>query len=121
MDRKDKTDIVCHVYNTSEHKRENGETWIKYWKRITGKQVPKKCPCCGKTLIQIQNDNPKDEVEMVGAHVQIYNDYANRDSKLYITPTCNICNDTYKKWVSIKDKKLFAVAKDSLIEAKVKD
>lgn len=121
MNEKAKTIMVCHAYNTSELKRDNGEAWIKYWERITEKQIPEKCPCCGKTLIQIQNDNPKDEVEMVGAHVQIYEDYANINSKLYITPTCNICNGIYKNKKSINDRINFQVPKDSIIEAKIKD
>lgn len=112
---------VYHAYYTNERKRENGETWIMYWERITNTLRPSKCPCCGKTLSKIKEENPRREVEMVGAHVKIYIEYADDNAKLYITPTCNICNDTYKKKVSLHDRKIFQVPEDYIIEAKEKD
>lgn len=113
--------LVFHKTNTSGDERENGETWITYWERITNKQFPEMCPCCEKTLTQIRDENPGKKVEMVGAHIRKYYEYADNNAKSYITPTCNICNNTYKKKVSLEDKKLFRVSEDSLIEAKEKD
>lgn len=33
---------------------------------------------------------------MVGAHVELFIKLASDNRKQYITPTCNICNSTYK-------------------------
>lgn len=61
------------------------DSWLQYWSETLGVEIPKsghvKCDCCGK------NRPIKD---FVGAHV-VYID------TVYIYPTCNICNSTYKE------------------------
>ena len=107
---------VCHAYDTGNSEREDGKTWIEYWEEVTKLRRPEKCPCCEKTLAQIQKENPGKKVEMVGAHVHEYIEYANDSKQLYITPTCNICNDMYKKQVCIAERKKFNVSEKLLVK-----
>lgn len=96
---------VCHAYDTGDFEREDGKTWIEYWEEVTKQPRPDKCPCCKKDLTQIREENLDKEVEMVGAHVHEYIEYANKNKQLYVTPTCNICNDTYKEQNCLAPKK----------------
>ena len=67
------------------------DSWLQYWSETLGVEIPKsgyvKCDCCGK------NRHIKD---FVGAHV-VYID------TVYIYPTCNICNSTYKNHIYLKE------------------
>ena len=61
------------------------DSWLQYWSETLEVDIPKsgyfKCHCCK------ENRNNKD---FVGAHVVYL-------GTVYIYPTCNICNDTYKE------------------------
>lgn len=106
----------CHAYDTGDFECEDGKTWIEYWEEVTKQHRPEKCPCCEKDLTQIREENPNKKVEMVGAHVHEYIEYANKNKQLYITPTCNICNDTYKKWACLAQRKRFHVSEKLLLK-----
>lgn len=52
----------------------------------TGKELPRKCYCCGRPAAEFQYD-------FVGAHVYKWSELACRnDRTLYVVPTCRDCN-----------------------------
>ena len=89
--------LVQHTENSTATPP-NG-SWLNYWIEQTGIKIPLRmvCPCCLKQYLKIQ---------MVGAHVSDLN------GNIYITPTCNECNDKYKN--SKAESKKFLVDKDKL-------
>lgn len=45
-----KGDYVFNASNTSDEKALNGQSWVEYWKQMTGKDLPELCPLCGQSL-----------------------------------------------------------------------
>lgn len=77
--------LVCHTLNSTTIPP--CESWLQYWSETLGVEIPKsgyvKCDCCKKY-------RPIDK--FVGAHVTDV-----RDNIVYIYPTCDTCNNTYKE------------------------
>lgn len=75
---------VKHAKNTTD----NSKVWFDFWLEHTRENISNykswHCECCNKD-VSIN--------EMVGAHV-IKTD--NSDDTIYIYPTCDTCNKTYK-------------------------
>lgn len=80
---------VRHSIKTQDEKAPDGSSWIDFWRTQTKRGIPTICPCCGKSV--------KGENYMVGAHVELFIELASIKHKQFITPTCNICNSTYKE------------------------
>ena len=95
---------VIHAKGTTEE----GHNWIKEWEDATSLELPSNCPCCG--------DEPTEENYLVGAHVKLLNDLPipTSESRLFITPTCKMCNDKFKN--SNAELKAFTVEDDYLWE-----
>lgn len=106
---------VFHANGTHDLKRKNGEYWIDYWERITGKKRPQICPCC-KTDVNNDKDN-----HIVGAHVYKVMDDTNSNRIKYIVPTCNNCNLKYPLENSPLGGNNFLVPSDYPIPAKEDD
>ena len=81
--------------------------WIEYWKEHSGKRVPTNCPCCGSQMITNGG--------AVGAHVV---KVSCPKGEVFITPTCDICNKTYKE--SKTNDHTFLVDEDMLVPANEK-
>lgn len=92
---------VKHAKSTTD----NSEVWFDYWLEHVKEDISKyqswHCECCDL-------DVPINE--MVGAHVVKAD---NSDDTVYIYPTCDTCNKTYKE--SKADDKEFSVPITELI------
>lgn len=81
---------------------ETNDIMITHWEKETklSRENLTECPCCGNKVVG------DEENYWVGAHV------VDKKQNRYITPTCNICNSTYKeskateKWFFVKQRHL---------------
>ncbi len=105
VESKEKLILVIHTQGSSKTPDYKGKPWIDYWKESSGKGLPDKCPCCNKPLSK--------EKIWVGAHVEIFAEYAETNKTIYITPTCNECNSKYQG--KIADKEPFKVEEGMLV------
>lgn len=80
--------LVRHSSKTQNEHAPNNIPWIEYWEKVTQREIPKSCPCCGRC--------PTKENPMVGAHVEKLILLGEYNSTQYITPTCKRCNDKCK-------------------------
>ena len=80
--------FVKHSTNTSDENAPNGESWIDYWKSQIKIDIPSICPCC--------KQEPTEDNQLVGAHVEEWVPVNNNKTKHFITPTCDKCNKTNK-------------------------
>lgn len=80
-------ELVKHAIDSTDT-APKGMSWIDYWESKTKCNTPSMCPCCGK---HFTDKNP-----IVGAYVVKIAEINIVGRKLYITPTCKKCNDTYK-------------------------
>lgn len=94
---------IKHAKGTTD----NSKIWFDYWIKQTKKDISNcltwNCECCDKEV-------PIDK--MVGAHV-VKADGA--DDTIYIYPTCDTCNNTYKGEKA--DTKIFSVPITELVPA----
>lgn len=85
---------------------DNSKIWFDYWIKQTKENISGRkewhCMCCNNKHIPIN--------EMVGAHVVKAN---GADEAVYIYPTCDTCNKTYKGEKA--DTKTFSVPITELI------
>lgn len=104
--------IILEIIPSARIKHATGTTdsslvWLDYWEERSNEDVSKykywKCECCGK-------DVPINK--LVGSHVVKVDD---PDETIYIYPTCDTCNKTYKETKA--DTKEFSVPETLLVPA----
>ena len=82
-------DILIKVHHAED--TTTSDNMLDFWKKQSGRPLPKVCPCCKKPLL-----------DPVGAHV------VDRLGVIYITPMRRECNSTHKP-------EEFGVTKEDLV------
>lgn len=77
-------DYVKNAKNTGNDTPSEGDSWIDYWEKHTGKKLPSVCPLCGKPF--------KENDQVDGCHVQVKGTDGRYRSKKYIIPGHHECN-----------------------------
>lgn len=73
---------IKNVNGTSRNERSSqGTSWKEFWKEKSKRTWPERC-------CNLDCENRRKEVELVGAHVQI----DNGEKRQYIVPFCKDCN-----------------------------
>ncbi len=80
--RKNMAYLVKNVNGTSGMLPRNGDSWLEYWERETGKRA---YFCHRQGCMEFGHDN------LVGAHVKLV---GSTDNSWYIVPLCQGCNHT---------------------------
>lgn len=98
-------EYVYHAKNTSRYSCDS-KSCIECWMQNKGKELPKKCYCCGRPASEFQYD-------FVGAHVYKWRDLACPNNRtLYVVPTCRDCN-------SESPEDYFAVYENDLVTCQI--
>lgn len=96
-----KGDFIFNAKDTASEKSITGESWINYWKKMTGDDLPAICPLCGYPL----NEQDADGCHIVFPKgIEAMTGLMNKDLARikYIIPGHHKCNCQFGQLIQIK-------------------